>query len=156
MLRLIAVILAVLIPSASLAQEQRIPVSVSRSGQDQVGSLFATALKQELLRSTRYALSDPGKIKNGLRFYIDLITVDPAESETERGKRCVVSVVIQDFGLPNSYPVADMWYHKVIVVDRNAVAKTAKELLEDMDARRCKYVKNAVGGCPKEKFPPRL
>jgi hypothetical protein len=151
-----AVILAMLVPCASLAQEQRIPVSVSRSGQDQVGSLFAKALEQELSRSTRYALSDPGRAKNGLSFYIDLITVDPAGSETEQGKRCVVSIVIQDFGLPNSYPVADMWYHKVIQLDRNAVAKIAKELLEDMDARWCQYVKNSVGGCPKETLPPRL
>jgi len=49
-----------------------------------------------------------------------------------------------------------MWYHKVIVVDKNAVGTVAKDLLDDMDARWCNYIKNSVGGCPREKFYPRL
>jgi hypothetical protein len=95
-------------------------------------------------------------VKSGLRFYIELITVDPADNGPEQAKRSVASVVIQDFGIPNSYPVADMWYHKVIVVDKDTADTIAKELLEDMDARWCSYIKNSTGGCPKEKFPPML
>jgi hypothetical protein len=49
-----------------------------------------------------------------------------------------------------------MWYHKLVVVEKNAVGKIAVELLEDMDARWCSYIKNSVGGCPKEKFYPQL
>ena len=90
--------------------------------------------------------------KSGLRFYVEFISVDVAEAASEQGKRSVVSVVIQDMGLPNSFPVADMWYHKAIVVDRQTVDKIAKDLLEDMDARWCSYIKNSVGGCPKEKL----
>jgi hypothetical protein len=48
------------------------------------------------------------------------------------------------------------WYHKVLVVDQKTTGKIAKELLEDMDARWCNYIKSSVGGCPKEKlFPTR-
>ena len=84
--------------------------------------------------------------------YVELISVDVTESKSDEGKRSVVSVVIEEFGLPNSYPVASMWYHKVIVMDKNSVGTVAKDLLDDMDARWCNYIKNSVGGCPKEKL----
>lgn len=156
MMRLIALVFALLIPSTSSYQERRIPVAVSRTGQDQVGKLFAAALKQELSDSMQYAPIHAEGIKNRLRFYIDLGTVDVVDNEPEQGKRSVVSVVVQDMGSPNSYPVAVIWYHKVVVVDRNAVGKIAKDLVEDIDARWCSYNKNSVGGCPKEKLYPQL
>jgi hypothetical protein len=156
MTRLIAVVFVLLIPCASSAQERRIPVSVSRTGQDQVGSLFAAALKRELSHSKQYEPMFTGGINTGFRLYVDLITVDVADKELEQGKRSVVSIVIQDFGLPNSYPVANMWYHKVVVVDKNAVGEIAKDLLEDMNARWCNYIKNSVVGCPKEKLYPQI
>jgi hypothetical protein len=49
-----------------------------------------------------------------------------------------------------------MWYHKVIIVDKDSVGTFAKDLLFDMDARWCSYVKNSIGGCPREKFYPAL
>jgi hypothetical protein len=55
-------------------------------------------------------------------------------------------------GFPNSYPVSTMWYHKVIVVDRQTVDKSAKDFLDNIDASYCNLMKNSVGGCPKEKF----
>ena len=73
-----------------------------------------------------------------------------------QGKRSVVSVVIEEFGVPNSYPVATMWYHKAIIVDKNLVGTIAKDLLYDMDARSCSHNKSSVGGCPKEKFYPQF
>jgi len=89
-------------------------------------------------------------------FHIDLSTADVSDSKTERGERSAVSVVIEDFGLPNSYPVEAMWYHKVIIVDRDSVGTVAKDLLFDMDARWCSYLKDSIGGCPKEKFYPAI
>jgi hypothetical protein len=82
--------------------------------------------------------------------------VDAAENKSDEGKRSLVSVVIEEFGLPNSYPVATMWYHKLIVVDKNLVGTVAKDLLDDMDASWCNHIKNSVGGCPKGKFYPQL
>ena len=114
------------------------------------------AVELELSQSVRYTPVDAGEIKNGLRFYMGLVTVDPAESEKDRGKRSVVSIVIEDFGLPDSYPVPDMWYHKVVVVDQKTAGKVAKDLLDDMDARWCNYIRNSVGGCSREKFDPHL
>lgn len=152
MTQLIAVVLALLVPNASFAQESRTPVYVSHNGQDRLGLLFELALKQELSRSARFMPQHSESEKTKLEFHIDLITVDVAENKSEQGKRSIVSVVIEDFGLPNSFPVASMWYHKVLVVDKDSVGMVAKDLLYDMDARWCSYIKNSLGGCPKEKF----
>jgi hypothetical protein len=148
------VLLVLLIPLAVAAQQRKTPVAVGHTGKDEVGSLFVDALNREIAQSGHY--EPMGKTEKGFRFYVGLITVDAAETTSDQAKRSVVSVVIEDMGLPNSFPVPDMWYHKVIVVDRRAVDETAKQLLEDMDARWCNYIKNSVGGCPAEKFEPKL
>jgi hypothetical protein len=145
---------ALLIPFANAAQGRKTPVSVGHTCKDQVGTLFAEAFTRELSHSVLYEPLSGNE--NGFRFYVDLTTVDDADTAPERGKRSVVSVVIQDMGVPNSFPVADMWYHKVIVVNRRQVDETAKKLLENMDARWCSYIHNFVGGCPKEKLEPHL
>src|SRR5438874_8573505 len=90
----------------------------------------------------------------GLRFYVELATVDVAEDSRGLGNRSAVSVVVQDMGLPNTFPVSSIWYHKVIVVNRQTTDKFAKELVEDLDARWCKTIKSSVDGCPKEKLSP--
>ena len=138
------------------AEESRIPVHVSHTGKDSVGSMFAEALKQELTHSTRYTPKYSEQAKNKFELYVELVSVDVAETKSDEGKRSVVSVVIEEFGLPNSYPVATMWYHKVIVVDKDSVSTVTKDLLDDIDARWCKYIKSSVGGCPKEKLYPSL
>ena len=153
---LFATILALVIPCAGFAQDRKTPVSVSHTGKDQVGMLFVAALDRELSNSNGYRSLRTGEKESGLRFYVDLTTVDPADTQQQQGRKSAISVVIQDFGLPNSFPVADMWYHKVIVVDRKDVGAMAKTLLEDMSARWCNYIKNSVGGCPKEKLDPAL
>ena len=155
-IHLSALLLAFVIPYTSFAQESRTPVSVSHIGQDSVGSLFEVALKQELSRSSRYMPRNSEAVKTKPEFFIELSTVDVADNKSEQGKRSVVSVVIEDFGRPDSYPVATMWYHKVVVVDKDSVGTLAKDLLYDMDARWCSYIKNSIGGCPKEKFYPPL
>jgi len=155
-MRLIAMFFVLLVPYAGFSQESRIPVYVSHTGQDRIGLLFERSLKQELSRSTRYVPRHSEGAKTKFEFHIDLSTVDVADDKSEQGKRSVVSVAIEAFGLPNSYPVAEMWYHKVVVVDKNSVSTFAKDLLDDMDARWCNYIKNSVGGCPKEKFYPQL
>ena len=156
MMRPIAVLVLLLIPRASFAQELRIPVHVSHTGGDSVGSMFDEALKRALTHSTRYMPKYSEQAQNKFELYVELVSVDVAENKSDEGKRSVVSVVIEEFGLPNSYPVATMWYHKVIAVDKNSVGTVAKDLLDDMAARWCNYIKSSVGGCPKEKFYPQL
>jgi hypothetical protein len=156
MMRLIALLFALLAPYIIFAQESRTPVYLSHTGQDGVGSLFEATLKQELTRSTRYVLLYSEGAKTKFQFHIDLSTVDVADAKSDQGKRSVVSVVIEEFGGRNTYPVATMWYHKVVVVDKTLVGAIAKDLLYDMEARWCSYNKNSVGGCPKEKFYPTL
>jgi len=82
----------------------------------------------------------------------ELATVDLADNDQQRGKSSAVSIVIEDMGLPYSFPVATKWYHKVVVVDRKTADKIAKELIEDMKARWCSYFKSSVDGCPNEKL----
>jgi hypothetical protein len=110
------------------------------------------ALKRALTHSTRCMPKYSEQTQDKFELYVELISVDVTESKSDEGKRSVVSVVIEEFGLPNSYPVASMWYHKVIVMDKNSVGTVAKDLLDDMDARWCNYIKNSVGGCPREKL----
>lgn len=152
LLRILAAVL--LFAFSAVAQQAKIPVSVGHTGKDRVGILFVDAFKRELSHSPSYQPINENE--KGLRFFVDFITVDVSDVPAEEGKRSVVSVVIEQMGLPNSFPVSDMWFHKVISVNRSAVDATAKELLEDIDARWCTYLKNSPGGCPSEKFEPKL
>lgn len=131
--------------------ESRIPVSASRSGRDELGALFLTAFRKELAKSSKYEhISDPPS--RGLRLYVQLATVDAAPNSDAAGKASAISVVIEDMGLPNSWPVPTLWYHKIIVSRRDNLGKIAKELVQDMDARWCRTVKNSERGCPDELF----
>jgi hypothetical protein len=154
MKRLLILATALLIASTSVAQQAKIPVSVRHTGKDRVGILFVEAFNRELSHSPRYQHMNENE--KGLRFFVDFITVDASDIPAEEGKRSVGSVVIEQMGLPNSFPVSDMWFHKVLSVNRSAVDTTAKELLEDIDARWCTYLKDSPGGCPNENFEPKL
>jgi len=119
---LLLVIFTLLIPFFAAAQEPKTPVSVGHTGKDQVGTLFVEAFNRELSHSTRY--TPMNESDKGFRFFVDFITVDASDTAPEEGKRSVVSVVIEDMGLPNSFPVADMWYHKVIGGERCPIVDT--------------------------------
>jgi hypothetical protein len=154
MMRLIALMVLLIAPSLTFAQEERIPVYVSHVGKDPVGVAFENSVRRELKRSPRYVLKESEEHQDGLRFYMELESVDTAGTKADFGKRSFVSIVIQQFGLPNSYPVAEMWYNKIIVVGRYKVDGLAKTLLDDFNARWCNHIKNSVGTCPKEVFFP--
>ena len=112
-------------------------VSVSRTGNDQVGSLFVAALNQELSKSIKYdlmhndePLSDSAKLRLKVsdspknkrpEFFIELATSDVATNEQKHGRASAISVVIESMGLPDSWPVPYMWYHKVILTNRETI-----------------------------------
>jgi hypothetical protein len=127
-------------------------VSVADIGKDPVGTLFVKTFERDITLSARYELIK-GPVK-GFQFYVDILTTDAGDAAAEQGKRSVVSVVIEDMGLPDSFPVANMWYHKAFIVDRRSADQIAGELLEDLDAGWCRYIKNSIAGCPKEKLEP--
>ncbi len=151
---LFATVLALVIPCSGFAQDRKTPVSVSHTGKDQVGVLFVAALDRELSNSNKYRPLRAGENESGLRFYVDLISIDPADTPQQRERKSVISVVVQDFGLPNSFPVSDMWYHRVIVVERENVDTMAKTLLEDMFTRWVCRLRNSLGDCPKGEPDP--
>jgi hypothetical protein len=101
MVRLIAVVVVLLVPFTGFSQEKRTWVYVSRAGQDLVGSRFETALKDEPSRSTRYRPRYSKVAKTKFEFHIDLSTVDVSDTKAEQGKKSVVSIVIEEFGLPD-------------------------------------------------------
>jgi hypothetical protein len=147
---LLAIIL--IAQSAGLGEKPKIPVSIDHKGDDSVGILFESALKQEISVSSRYRLLQDAKDNHELRFYVQILTDDRAEAKSTAGKSSSVSIVIEAMGFPNSYPVPDMWYHKLISVNRRDVPRMAKLFLEDMEASWCNEIKDSALGCPKQKF----
>jgi len=152
--RVSIVVFALMVPLTVGAQDKKLPVSIKHFGKDQVGGLFAEAFEREVSNSSAYKrTSEQGR---GPEFYVELISVEPGATLSQQGRKSVISIVIQSFGFPNTFPVSDMWYHKVIVVDRHEVGKMAKVVLEDLNARWCNYIKSSVGGCPRERIEPAL
>ncbi len=146
-------------------QVVKTPVSVTRTGNDEVGSLLVAAVNQELSKSARYELigdepvSDSAKLglkvsdapkKKGLELFIELATADVASNEQKRGSTSAISIVIESMGLPNSWPVPSMWYHKIVITNRETINTIAKQFVIDMDAHWCNSMMSSVGGCPKE------
>lgn len=140
-----------------LAQTSKAPVSVSQQGDDEVGKAFAQAVRRELSTSSRYRLMPEEAAESGPRFYVELITVEARDvvSESKHHSKSFVSIVIEEMGRPDSYPVAYKWYHKAIIVDAVSVDESARDFLQDMDAAWCRTIRNSVGGCPREVFTPR-
>ena len=130
-----------------------VPVYLSHDGRDEIGIKFVSDLRRELSKSDRLRDSTSDLTGQGLRFYVDVSTLDVS---TGGRVQSVGSIVIEEMGLPNSYPVASKWYHKVILLEPDKVGELARELLLDMDARWCRTIKNSLGGCPKEFLAPIL
>jgi hypothetical protein len=134
----------------SPTKPRAIPVSVSRTDEDKVGTLFLSAFNRELSQSTTYQPMFPAGMHKGLRFYVELATIAVGDGHNTSA----VSVVVEDMGLPSSYPVATKWYHKLVLIDPKTTDTVAQELVEDIAARWCNTIKNSVGNCPREKIPP--
>jgi hypothetical protein len=95
-------------------QVMKTPVSVSRTGNDEVGSLLVAAINQELSKSTKYegmrdepvphsaklGIKASAAPKKGLEFFIELVTADVAPSEQARGITSAISFVTESMGLP--------------------------------------------------------
>ncbi len=88
--------------------------------------------------------------EKGLRFYIELATVTVGDGHDTSA----VSVVVEDMGLPNSFPVATKWYHKILLVNSRTSDALARQLLKDIEAHWCNTIHNSIGNCPKELLPP--
>jgi len=164
-----AVLVCSLFSVGTVAQRAIIktPVSVSRTGNDEVGSLLVAAITQELSKSPRYELmhgepaSDSAKLglkvsggpkEKGLEFFVELATADVAPNEHQRGTSSAISIVIESMGLPNSWPVPSMWYHKIVITNRQTVNAIAKQFVIDMDAHWCNTIMNSTGACPEEQW----
>ena len=130
-----------------------VPVYLSHEGNDKVGMQFIADLRRELSKSNRLKDTTADLTGRGLRFYVEISTLDVGTVSRDQS---VASVVIEEMGVPNSYPVASKWYHKVILLEPNKLSGLAGEFVLDMDAHWCRTIKNSLGGCPKEFLAPIL
>jgi hypothetical protein len=154
-------ILLVLLPmiarggvAQSPATRKTIPVYIdSHSVKDETGLQFVRALKRALSNSQGHDLGAADVDDRRLRFYLELVTIDLG-SDAKATKTSVASVTIEDMGLPNSYPVATMWYHKAFLLVPSKLDEFARQFVADMDAHWCNSIKSSVGNCPKELIPP--
>jgi len=130
----------------------KIPIYLTHDGNDQDGAEFVASVKRALSTSKKYELVAPTRTFKGFVWHIELLTITDGTSNKEHSS--VASVVIQEMGLPNSYPVASMWYHKVFVLESSRSDEIAKQFLADVDAHWCDHIKSLVGNCPRELLFP--
>jgi hypothetical protein len=154
----ILLILLPLIARGGVAQSPAapkiIPVYIdSRAVKDDTGQQFLLALKRALSNSQGHDLGATDVDDRRLRFYLELVTIDLG-STAKAANTSVASVAIEDMGLPKSYPVVALWYHKTFLLDRIRLDELARQFVADIDAHWCNYIKSSVGNCPKESIPP--
>jgi hypothetical protein len=152
--------------AGTVAQQlMKVPVSVSRKGNDEVGARLLAAINQELSTSTtdslrrdeplshsaklRFKVSDAPE-KRGLEFFIEWQRL--MLQRTNRNMEALPPYPSSSMGLPNSWPVPDAWYHKIVITKREAIKLIAKQFVTDMDAHWCNTIKSSVGGCPEEQW----
>ena len=130
------------------------PVYVTHAGQDATGIQFVDAVKRALSKSDKYKLANPNDSATyrGFKLHLDIATLDVASATAEHPS--VASIVIEEMGLPNSWPVPFMWYHKAFLVKANRLDELAQLFIADMDAHWCNTIKNSIGNCPKESISP--
>lgn len=143
-----------LVAQSTALGQPKMPIYMTHIGNHQTGMRFESAFEKEISRSARYTLKTTDEHSQGPRFYIEFLTGDWADCESAAGESSVVSIVVETMGLPNSYPVPDKWYHKLIKVDRKDVPRTAALVLEDIDLSWCNNITNSGMACPKEKLSP--
>jgi len=128
-------------------------VYVSHHGEDRTGTQFLAAVKQELSKSSEFEVAySEAYVQKRLRFYMEISTIEATPDRS--GNLSAVSVVIENMGLPNSYPVRFKWYHKVFLVETSKVNEMSRQFVADMGAHWCNTITNAVGNCPKELLFP--
>jgi len=136
------------------APKSTVPVYVSHAGQDVIGNDFVDAVKRALSKSEKYKVDSPNVAahERGFQLHLDVVTLEVASAENQQAS--VASVTAEEMGLPNSWPVQVMWYHKAFLVKADRLDELAQKFIADMDAHWCNYIKNSVGNCPKETIPP--
>ena len=148
-------VLAILVCSTSFAQtpaerplRSKTEIYVTHTDHDRSGMRFAAAVKRALLKSGRYQVREDGGYYKGFKQYVEMSSLEVSPTIS------AVSVVIEDMGMPNSYPVSEMWYHKLFLVEPNRIDEMAAIFVEDIDASWCRHNHNYVANCPKELIEP--
>lgn len=134
--------------------ESKILVYISHQGEDRIGAQFVAAIKQELSKSNKFEIaSSKTAVEKRVRFYIDISTIEAGSSHSEQVS--AASAVIEEMGLPNSYPVPFKWYHKIFLLEGRNVKEMSSKFVEDVDAHWCSTATNSVGTCPQELLDPK-
>lgn len=151
-MRSIPVLFALFMASIAWGQHMKTPVYLHHRGEDQIGSRLVSALKAELEQSTKYEPAPADLPREGTKLFLEIVTVDGSCKGQEPGRRSAVSVVIE-YMIHGESQIPAMWYHKIMLVEREGVDDAARTLLTDMGAKWCRTVKSSGNSCPKELLP---
>ena len=139
MLRLaISIALAFLLvsPMVADAQDQRISVSVSHTGEDNVGQRLAFALREVVRSSAGYRLVDAREAT----FRVSLVTLDPERSQSAAGSWTTAAVTVT---VRNTHPFnssnPQTWYPihlstAIVLAGASKAEDQAKGILASLDA----------------------
>ena len=118
-------------------------ISVNQTGTDAIGPLLRRAMEQKVKQRHAGLVGASASGKD----YVELVTLeaDPAHP----GEASFVSIVVKSM-IPGGWPVADQWYHKVLIVKKLEVDAVASMLLDDLSASFCNVLKSSLSPCPAE------
>jgi len=116
-------------PATALAQDKKIPLYVSATPNDQVGTSFVFAFRETIRSSASYRLVDAASEAG---FGLRIVTQDPVKglSAFREGNISAIAVVLV------SLPESQNKYQNVVIitVGANRVDRMARELLATVDA----------------------
>ena len=141
MKRIVWALMLVLASSIAFAQDSKIGVSISHSGEDSIGKRLAFSLREAVRSSSGYQLVSPEE--SGLE--VRLVTLDPERSPQASGNWTVASVtiVMANF-LPYEKGNPQTWYpiymtSVVMTVGGQRTEEKAKSILATLDDALEKY-----------------
>lgn len=127
------------------AQDKKIPVSVSHSGDDSVGKQFAYAVREALRGSNGYrltSLTDSG-------IYISIVTVDPERNSNSNGywTAAAVTYTMKNF-IPLEKGNPQTWYPiylttQVMTIGTQRTAEQARAVMATIDEQLEAYRRDA-------------
>ena len=146
MIRLLALLLsAALVSSPASAQDSKVLVSISHSGQDSVGQRFAYAVREAVRSSNGFRLVD--EESSGLQ--VSIVTVDPERASSSSGNWTAASVT---YTMANFIPYEkgnpQTWYpiyltSKVMTIGTQRVEEQAKSVMATLDSSLERYRRDA-------------
>lgn len=143
--RLVVIFFALAVSLAAQAQEQKIAVSLSHSGDDVVGKQFAFAIREAIRGSHAFRLVPPDE--SGIQ--VRLITLNPEDAPASANWTVASIVITMANFLPYEAKKPQTWYpiyltSHVSTVGRSRTEDQAKNILASIDEQVERYRRDAA------------